>query len=296
LSGKTVYAGTKQVSQERIQQFNEKYGVDVYDLEAIIEESTTKRANVESQKRGSVFKPNTTFRPTFGGSTVTPTNTEEQEEAQPTAVPGASSSSLSSPFGLTPAQADDVLPLLVKFQMIRHAARCFDYIMHTKPKWGDEGESRRRQMLVAKLSASQKSEFTNVFQMIDTSHDGLISLGELKRALMTTGSDDHTDEETLDMINKADPSVDGNASITYQDFMGVMAEAEFYHLFRDTFSSLDKYDSGFVRASDLDRVLCGVRDLISDDRKSIIDVEDTEMMIDYEHFSKMLLGTGFGEK
>jgi calmodulin len=41
----------------------------------------------------------------------------------------------------------------------------------------------------------------------------------------------------------------------------------------------------------LDRVLCGVRDLITDDRRSIIDVEDTEMMVDYEQFSKMLLGT-----
>jgi calmodulin/calcium-binding protein CML len=42
---------------------------------------------------------------------------------------------------------------------------------------------------------------------------------------------------------------------------------------------------------DLDRVLCGVRDLISDDRKSIIDVEDDEMLIDYEQFSRMLLGS-----
>jgi calmodulin/calcium-binding protein CML len=73
--------------------------------------------------------------------------------------------------------------------------------------------------------------------------------------------------------------------------MGIMAEADFYHLFKDTFASLDKYNSGFVKASELDRVLCGMRDLISDDRKSIIDVDDKDMMIDYEQFSKMLLGT-----
>ncbi len=100
-----------------------------------------------------------------------------------------------------------------------------------------------------------------------------------------------TDAELVDMINKGNVAIDGNQDITYQDFMGIMAEAELYHLFRDTFAALDKYNSGYVKAADLDRVLCGMRDLISDDRHSVIDVEDTEMMIDYEQFSKMLLGT-----
>ena len=72
--------------------------------------------------------------------------------------------------------------------------------------------------------------------------------------------------------------------------MGLMAEADFYNLFLDTFKALDVHDSGFVKASELDRVLCGVRDLISDDRNSIIDVEDKDTLIDYEQFSKMLLG------
>jgi len=69
------------------------------------------------------------------------------------------------------------------------------------------------------------------------------------------------------------------------------AEAEFYHLFLDIFASLDEQGSGFVNARDLDRVLCGVRDLISDDRKSVIDVDDKDMLIDYEQFARMLLGT-----
>jgi calmodulin/calcium-binding protein CML len=82
--------------------------------------------------------------------------------------------------------------------------------------------------------------------------------------------------------------------MNYDDFMGLMAEAEFYHLFRDIFASLDENNSGYVKARELDRVLCGVRDLISDDRggnKSVIDVEDKDMLVDYEQFSRMLLGT-----
>ena len=175
--------------------------------------------------------------------------------------------------------------------MIRHATRCFDYIMTTTPKWGDDGSQRRRNMLVNRLTAAQQEEFQEVFHVIDQSGDGEISLMELKRVMDSVG-EQKTDAEIQAMIANSHAGVmDGKEVITLQDFMGIAAEAEFYHLFKDTFASLDKHDSGFVKASDLDRVLCGMRDLISDDRKSIIDVEDKDMMIDYEQFSKMLLGS-----
>eukprot|EP00804_Cyclotella_cryptica_P022165 CCRYP_011618-RD/>CCRYP_011618-RD protein AED:0.48 eAED:0.63 QI:0/0/0/1/0/0/2/0/113 len=45
-------------------------------------------------------------------------------------------------------------------------------------------------------------------------------------------------------------------------------------------------------AGSLDRALCGVHDLISDDRMSIIDTEDMDMQIDYETFADMLLVKG----
>ena len=125
--------------------------------------------------------------------------------------------------------------------------------------------------------------------MIDQSRDGKISVVELKKAMESAGSD-RSDEEIYDMINKANPAVDGNTEITLQEFMGVMAEAEFFYLFLDTFNALDKDNTGFVRAADLDRVLCGMRDLISQDQMSIIDVEDKDMLVDYEQFSRMMLG------
>ena len=73
-------------------------------------------------------------------------------------------------------------------------------------------------------------------------------------------------------------------------FRSVMAEAEFYYLFTETFQELDQGNTGYVRAGDLDEVLNGVRFLITDDRKSIIDVEDQDVQVDYEQFAKMLLG------
>jgi calmodulin/calcium-binding protein CML len=133
--------------------------------------------------------------------------------------------------------------------------------------------------------------------------DGQITIVELRRVMESVG-EEKSDDELLKLIqtgsstttppgasNAKNALIDQQEVITYEDFMGLMAEAEFYHLFLDTFRSLDTRDSGFVKAGELDKVLCGVRDLISDDRKSIIDVEDPDILINYEQFSRMLLGT-----
>ena len=70
----------------------------------------------------------------------------------------------------------------------------------------------------------------------DESGDGEISLVELKRVLTSIG-DDKTDVELQNMIVAAGSDhVDAHSTMTYADFMGIMAEAEFYHLFRDVFS------------------------------------------------------------
>jgi Ca2+-binding EF-hand superfamily protein/thiol-disulfide isomerase/thioredoxin len=266
----SILSGKKQASTERIQQLNDKYGVDVYDIDFIL--SQFRDANMGNQVRGSPNSP----RPIKGVDTDETLNEEEE-------TPDL------EPLQVKFDTEDLIIPLLVRFKLIRHAARCFDYIVKTQPKWGDAGELRRRSMLVSKLTPAQREEFTDVFKVIDSSGDGLIELIELKRVMESIG-EVKTDEEILEMINKGNVAMDGNQVITYQDFMGVMAEAEFYHLFKDTFGALDKHNSGYIKASDVDRVLCGMRDLICDDHKSIIDVEDMDMQIDYEQFSKMLLG------
>ena len=124
-----------------------------------------------------------------------------------------------------PTPKGEVLSLLVRFKLLRQAARCFEYIKTTNPAWGDQGEINRRKLLVSKLTLSQRSEFVDVFKLIDTSNDGLITLPETK-AVLSAVDDEKSESELLDMINKADPSVDGNTAITLSDFIGVMAEAE----------------------------------------------------------------------
>mmetsp|Transcript_7917 Transcript_7917/g.11422 ORF Transcript_7917/g.11422 Transcript_7917/m.11422 type:complete len:575 (-) Transcript_7917:236-1960(-) len=188
---------------------------------------------------------------------------------------------------------ENILELLVRFKQIRQAAKCFDYIMETDPDLGNVGEIARRSLLVSKLSKSQREEFKEVFNLADVNQDGKLTLLEMKK-FMESARKETTDEVLLQMINKAKPLGDGATEygITLNEFLGVMAEAEFYSLFIETFQVLDLENTGYVRAGDLDEVLHGVRGLISDDRKSIIDVEDKDVHIDYEQFSKMLLGAG----
>lgn len=275
----SVLSGKKQASSERLAQIDDKYGLDVVDLDYNAMDGQTRSANMANQARAS---PNT---PEF----LPGIDSDDDIEMLPDVRREEPAKSIDIVRGVhLSGDNEQVISLLLRFQLIRSAARCFEYIIKTQPNWG-VGEQNRRSLLVQRLTPSQREEFAEVFKLIDCNHDNSVSLLELKRAMMSIG-EEKTDNELHDMINKANPSIDGNLYMTYDDFMGVMAEAEFYYLFMETFRVLDKQNIGFVKASDLDKALCGVRDLISDDRKSIIDVEDGSMLIDYEQFARMLLG------
>eukprot|EP00536_Pseudo-nitzschia_multiseries_P001357 jgi/Psemu1/250452/estExt_Genewise1Plus.C_170124 len=195
---------------------------------------------------------------------------------------------------------ETMVSLLVRLKLIRSITRCFDYTVKYKLKFGDPGSRRRRNILVSKLQPMQRTYIEDAFKLIDEDGSEEINLMELRRVMDSVG-ESKSDAELLDVIDMSPKTsfapwqVSKNSNeykiITKEDFFGLMAESETYQLFIDTFETLDPNDSGFVRARDLDAILCGVRDLISDDRKSIIDVEDDDMMVDYEQFSRMLLGT-----
>ena len=136
--------------------------------------------------------------------------------------------------------------------------------------------------------------------MIDVTKSGVISLLEMRK-FMNLAREKKTDSELMEMINRANPSYaqtapsySQTATITRNEFLGVMAEAEFYNLFTETFQDLDQEKTGYVRAGDLAEVLGDVEELLSEERKiNLIDGEDVDMLIDYEQFSKMLLGAAF---
>jgi calmodulin len=273
LSGQT---GNQESELEVLSVINDKYGVALSGIGAATDKALVEAAKA-SQARGS---PNTP-RPINGVDN----DIDEDEEVSFDPVEGAP-----APTTTIHDNAQVIVPLLIRFKLIRLVTRCFDYIMENKPTLSDPSVRRRREMLVKLLAPSQRVEFTDAYNLIDADGDGEITLVELRR-LMDSVGEERSDEDLVNVIAQSRQGMDGKEVLTYRDFMGLMAESELYFLFLETFRDLDKMDTGFVRAKDLDRVLCGIRDLITDDKHSIIDVEDTEMMVDYEQFSRMLLGT-----
>lgn len=259
---------------EIVETFNEKYGVSMRELDQMEISRQIQESSLVNQKRGSALTP----QAIPGVDTDEEVEYEATEEAEDPMLVEFKKKSAS------------IIPLLEKFKLIQLVARCYNYIIDNRAQWGDPAIRRRRSLLIQRLPRSQREEFVEAFKLVDASRDGGISMLELKRVMKSIGEE--TSEEDLEQMIPQGYHLgsEGEDVMTLEDFMGIMAEAEFYHLFKDVFSSLDKRDAGFVKAADLDRVLSGVRDLISDDQHSIIDVEDKEMMIDYEQFTKMLLG------
>ncbi len=273
LSGYADATISAESKEKEIDEINDKYGVALSGIADKQEEKNYRDSISASQVRGSANSP-------------VPIDGVDNDEINPT-----TSNIVDDPITLG-VDAETFVPLLVRLKLIRSITRCFDYIVRYKLKFGDKGSRRRRNILVEVLSPMQRTYIDDAFKLIDEDQSEQINLRELRRVMESVG-EDKTDAELLDVIERRNyaPWQDDTKTITKEDFFGLMAESETYQLFIDTFKALDPQDTGFVRAKDLDRILCGVRDLISDDRKSIIDVEDMEMMVDYEQFSRMLLGT-----
>lgn len=286
----SVLSGRTRIQDDvkELEKVNDKYGVAIADLYQQNVAQQIRESVTANQVRGSFNRPEVIYG----------VDTEEEAAAaaaddaavsRPTTPAGAGGAPGKSTTGLG-VEDDAIFSLLNRFKMVQLVTRCFRYIIRTRAQWGDEGIRTRRNMLVSRLTPAQRAEYRDAFRLIDKSGDGMISLLELKRVMNSIG-ETKSDDELKEMISKARDSIDDESVLNLTDFMGIMAETEFYHLFRDIFASMDPNDTGFVKKADLERVLCGVRDLISDDRKSIIDVEDDDMLIDYEQFTRMLLGS-----
>lgn len=271
LSGRTRFGSDGNVSVD------DKYGLSVVSLQSDTAAWQQRTVNVANQVRGSTNSP----------YVIRGVDTDDDVEYEEESLASASDE-------IIPQRNDEViLSLLSKFKMIRSIRNCLNYLVKTRATWGDSGNRIRRALLVSRLTPAQRAEFAEAFEFSDANGDGKIELKELKRIVYSMHSGEVGENEALDQELQVaiENNTGGPAALDYTDFMGIMAESEFYFLFNDIFASLDTNGSGYVKAMDLDRVLSGVRDLISDDRNSIIDVEDQDMHIDYEQFTRMLLGT-----
>jgi len=263
----SILSGEKEATEERLAQIDEKYGVDKEDYVDFFN-SQVASANVANQERGSVNTP----------QSIVGVDTDELADQSALPVPA-------SPYKQT-AREEVLLPLLIRFKRVRRASKTFDYISKTKPSFQDQAQIRRRSMLASKLPRTTYAEFKEIWNIIDKNNDGKLSLREMKEFMESVG--DEKCSAKLQTIIDAYQTPD--AEMSYDTFMGLMAEAEFYFLFTDMFNALDKFDSGYVRLQDLEDVLSGMTDLVSDEKINVIGFEDMNMLVDYEQYSRMLLG------
>eukprot|EP00622_Pseudochattonella_farcimen_P003937 FR739220.1.p2 GENE.FR739220.1~~FR739220.1.p2 ORF type:complete len:149 (-),score=46.51 FR739220.1:161-607(-) len=103
-------------------------------------------------------------------------------------------------------------------------------------------------------------EFKSAFALFDRDGNGAIDLAEIKRTLGFVGVGNTaframTDDDLLSVINKANPSIDGNTILFEEDFVALMGEAEYNDFFREAFAALDERDMGFVEASKIPEMM-----------------------------------------
>jgi len=255
----SVLSGKKPPTDERIAQMNEKYGA--YNVD--VQETKLKEYSVASQSRGSVNSPN----PIVGVDVEEDESKVEEEIRDPMDDKRA-----------------EIFSLLHQIKLVQLAKMCYDHIVSTKPRFGDKNESYRRSLLLKKVTKAQKAEYNEVFVLIDQNDDGSVQQSELLKVVNSLSSD----ENAVSFVD----GFDVDQTLTKEEFLAIMAEAEFYNLFVNTFNTLDVYNSGFVRGSDINRILKGINDLISDENFSLIqEVGGDDNLINYEQFTKMLLGT-----
>jgi len=264
----SVLHGNQTPTKERLDEVNDKYQVDPTLVDKISDQLST--SSIANQQRGSINTP----------QKIQGVDTDEFVDV---GIPQTENENL-------------IIPLLIRFKRVRQAQKCFDYVTMEENKqqifFDNIGQSTRRSMLVSRLPATTYEEFVEIWGLLDKNNDGTLTLFEMKKFMENIGEEKST--STLqDIVAKSHPNIDSISSMSFSDFMGIMAEAEFYYLFIDTFKALDKQESGFVRIGDLNHILCGMMDLVCDSRTNIIKMDDEDMLIDYEQYSKMLLGANF---
>lgn len=183
---------------------------------------------------------------------------------------------------------ESIIPLLVRFKLVKSITDCFDYIVSNQVDVGQESSRQRRGRYAQMLGAAASVGFKDAFDLIDADGDGYITKPEMQRVADSIGKQ-QTGADFIRIVEDGAADVYADERIAPEDFAGLMAESEIYNLLTATFRELDEHGSGYVNAEDLDKVLSGVRGLISEDGNNVLTLDDKEILIDYEQFSKILL-------
>ena len=202
------------------------------------------------------------------------------------------------------ARVFDSLSVMQRLRLVRSCVRAFEQAASRTPNYGDANEIAYRQNLVQQLTYHQRLEFEQTFSLLDRNEDGAITIDELRNLMGAFGREDLRDHDLSDMLNKANPNIDGNEVLGKNDFLALMAQAEFSAMFLETFKLLDPHSLGFLEADQLWKVLDTLLAVdVSDDKRSFNSFKlnyhyladsfglDGDGHIDYAAFVKILLSS-----
>jgi len=139
------------------------------------------------------------------------------------------------------------LPVMQRLRLLRSVVRAFDQAAARAPKWGDAAEISYRKGLVAQLTSYQRQELKQTFRLLDRDCDGSISVPDLASLMIAVGRRPEA-LELANMINKANPEIEGNTNLRLDDFLALMAQAEFSAMFLEAFKLLDPEGHGWVES------------------------------------------------
>jgi len=139
------------------------------------------------------------------------------------------------------------LPVMQRLRLLRSVIRAFDQAAARSPKWGDAAEILYRKRLVTQLTNYQRQEFKQTFALLDRDGDGSISVSDLASLMVAVGRHPNA-LELANMINKANPEIEGNTNLNLDDFLALMAQAEFSAMFLEAFKLLDPAGHGWVES------------------------------------------------
>merc|ERR1711939_128129 len=128
------------------------------------------------------------------------------------------------------------------------------------------------------LSAEQKAEVKEAFDLFDTDGSGAIDATELKVAMQALGFEP-TAEEVEKMV--ADIDTDGNATIEFEEFVemmeGKMSDKDQVEEMQKAFKLYDADGCGKIRFKDMKRVASELGEAMTDEEiQEIIDEADRD--------------------
>ncbi|XP_062203453.1 uncharacterized protein LOC133905707 [Phragmites australis] len=147
------------------------------------------------------------------------------------------------------------------------------------------------------LSQEQIAEFREAFSFFDKNGDGCITVEELATVMGSLQGQRPSAEELREMIRDAD--ADGNGTIEFAEFLGLMARktakdgaADADEELREAFKVFDKDQNGYISATELRHVMINLGEKLTDEEVEQMIREadlDGDGQVNYDEFVRMMM-------